>query len=482
MQRVIIIFLLLGFNYGGYCQIDWQHKDLTTDSVFGISTEKAYKELLKNKTPKKVIVAIIDSGIDTLHEDLQSVLWTDPKTGIHGWNYIGAETGREDITQLVGNKKDFYDSLSYTLVPEIYRAGYQQYMKLAPALTGKINAMESFIGKLENSKKLVNAIVEKIGKNLPSVEDFRNYNSANEEEGILVKQIIERMAIYKNWNELRYREIENLISLAQYHLKHGLNVMNNESDTANGDANVYPDAMGLGKQTNPTPLHGTHVAGIIGAVRDNGKGFKGIADNVQLMMLKVNGNIRELRDKSLAKAIMFAVDHGAKVINMSFGKPYTWDKQSVDDALAYAKKKDVLLLHAAGNNAENLDVVQNYPNPNDKTNWIVVGASGSKDDNRLAANFSNYGKSSVDVFAPGVQIYSCTPGSTYDYENGTSMAAPIVAGLAALIREYYPALTAVQVKEIITESVIKRDVLKDKCISGGVVNAYNALKLASTYR
>jgi subtilisin family serine protease len=201
----------------------------------------------------------------------------------------------------------------------------------------------------------------------------------------------------------------------------------------------------------------------------------------------MNGTIRELRDKSLAKAIRYAADNGAKVINLSFGKPYTWDKKDVDEAVKYAMQKDVLIVHAAGNDGEDLDNTPHFPNPiylddqGTANAWIEVGASGGKDDNSLAADFSNYGKRTVDVFAPGVNVYSTIPGNRYISWSGTSMAVPVVAGLAALIREYYPKLTAVQVKEIILKSVVKRDVLKDKCVSGGVVNAYNALKLAATY-
>jgi subtilisin family serine protease len=256
-------------------------------------------------------------------------------------------------------------------------------------------------------------------------------------------------------------------------LDHGLNINNAEQDTATGNADVSPDKIGPLPKPNLTPIHGTHVAGIIASKQ------YGIAKNVQIMMLKTNGNIRELRDKSLAKAIRFAVDHGAKIINCSFGKPYTWAKKEVDGAIAYAKQKDVLILHAAGNNGENNDVSPNYPDPDDKSNWIEVGASDEKGN---AANFSNYGKKKTDVFAPGVNIYSTLPGNKYGYQSGTSMATPVVAGLAAMIRGYYPKLTTFQVKDIIMRSVVKRENLKDKCVSGGIINAYNALKLAATYK
>lgn len=367
------------------------------------------------------------------------MLWNDPKTGHHGWNFIGTETGREDLTSIVSFLKDsaLYDSLAYGVVPPQYRKGYQAYRlskKLKPELAGKISDLRMQLAALEKEDKPDNA---------------------------------------------------QLIKMVKFHLLHGLNVDNNEADTAIGDANVYPDKIIPWPSTPPG--HGTHVAGIIGAVRGNGIGMDGVADHVQIMMLKTNGNLREIRDKAIANAIRYAVDHGAKIINMSFGKPFTWDKKSVDDAIIYAMRKDVLFIHAAGNDADDLDQTPYYPIPtyvngNGKAEaFLVVGASGPKDDNTLMAAFSNYGQHTVDVFAPGVDIYSTYPGG-YKIWSGTSMAAPVVAGVAALIREYYPKLSAVQVKEIIMNSVIKRDILKDKCVSGGVVNAYNALKMAATYK
>ena len=466
----------------------WQNLDLQKDSVFGISTEKAYNELLKNKKPVMVIVGIIDSGIDTPQEDLKAVIWTNTEDGSHGWNYIGAETGREDITQLAGYKKDFYDSLAYTTVPESFRAGYQQHRKLMPQLKGKIGAMQDLVAELELVQKTVDTILKKLGKTNPTADDFKNYREDNESQQLLIKKIIRRFALYPDWNTYQYNEITHILEMAKYHLAHGLNDSNTETDTAKGNTEVSPDKLGPVDEPNLTAYHGTHVAGIIGAVRNNNIGVNGIADHVQIMMLKENGTIREMRDEALARAIRFAVDHGAKVINLSFGKPYTWDKKAVDDAVRYAMQKDVVLVHAAGNTSENLDSEEHYPNPvyADKTGtakaWIEVGASGWNDDSTLATSFSNYGKKDVDVFAPGVEIYSTLPFNQYNSWSGTSMAAPMVSGLAALVREYYPKLTAVEVKDVIMKSVIKRDILKDKCVSGGIVNAYNALLLASKYK
>jgi subtilisin family serine protease len=493
-RKIIFICSLLTCTFLIFCipafsqKPNWQNLDLKKDSLFGISTGKAYAELLKNKKSRLVIVGIIDSGVDTAQEDLKAVLWTDPETGIHGWNYIGAETGREDVTLLVGYKKDFYDSLSYTMVPETFRSGYQAYRRLTPQLESKIEAMKNLIAELETIQRSIDTVLQKIGKANPGINDFKSYQPENDWQKELLRRVTKRLLLYPDWAGYHYNEITSILEKARYHVTHGLNLENQEADTARGDENIFPDQLGPVKEPNMTAYHGTHVAGIIGAVRNNDIGMNGIADHVQILMLKDNGTIREMRDDALARAIRFAVDHGAKIINLSFGKPYSWDKKKVDEAVKYAMQKDVLIIHAAGNAGENLDNEDHFPNPvyADKSGianaWIEVGASGWKDDSTLAAPFSNYGKKDVDVFAPGRAIYSTIPFNQYVSWDGTSMATPVVSGLAALIREYYPQLTAAEVKKIIVESVVKRPVLADKCASGGVVNAYNALKLASTYK
>jgi subtilisin family serine protease len=478
-------------------QKNWQNLDLKTDGVFGISTEKAYKELLKGKTSHTVIVAIIDGGIDTSQEDLKQVIWRDPKTGIHGWNYIAAETGKEDITKLVGNKSGLFDSLAYMEIPPTLQAAFKTHQELSPALESKVYIMKRLVGELDSVRLCADTIVKNIGKENPLIDDFKAYQPQNQNQIRIRKIMLKRMPFYSNWKTYQYAEITDILNKASYHVTHGLNADNNETDTATGNKDISFDKLGPLREPGSTAYHGTHVAGIIGAVRGNGTGMDGVTDNVKLMMLKNIGNIRELRDKNFALAIRFAVDHGAKVINMSFGKPYTWDKKDVDKAVKYAMKKDVLMVCAAGNNGEDIDKRPNYPNPvyadgsGRAKAWIEVGASNIKDDENLVANFSNYGKRTVDVFAPGVDIYSTLPYDQYDYYSGTSMATPLVTALAALIREYYPNLTAIQVKDIIMKSVVKVGhnvkVGYDKvpfsklCVSGGIVNAYQALKLAATY-
>jgi subtilisin family serine protease len=248
--------------------------------------------------------------------------------------------------------------------------------------------------------------------------------------------------------------------------------------------------------------HGTHVAGIIGAVRNNGKGINGIADFVEILPIRAIPDGDE-HDKDVANAVRYAVDNGAWVINMSFGKSFSPEKKWVDDAMRYAESKGVLLIHAAGNDNKNIDFEDNFPSMNENndttrafSNWISVGASGANDA-ELIASFSNFGKREVHVFAPGVKIYSTLPGgNTYGNMDGTSMASPVVAGLSALLLSYFPELSAAQIKDVILKSVYKPEGNKyikpgtedelvgidQLSVTGGIVNAYEAFRLASTLK
>ncbi|MES2830156.1 MAG: S8 family serine peptidase [Bacteroidota bacterium] len=430
--------------------IDWHNKDLNADKVFGISTIKAY-DLLKGKTSKPVIVAVIDAGIDTLHEDLKSILWINPKkkkgdNGSYGWSYIGSKKGNVQ-----------YDNMELT----------RQVRQYQQKDTTKLTAIDF---KVYLQKKA------ELDKQLS-----------------LYKKMLYGLESMKNVPEGMITMIAPLKTAVNYHL----NLAYDPRAELVGDDYFDSKERNYGSPDNngPDPMHGTHVAGIIAASRNNGIGMDGIADNVKIMAIRAVPDGDE-RDKDIANAIRYATDHGAKVINMSFGKYYTHDKRIVDKAVKYALKKDVLLIAAAGNDNKNIDSSVHYPNRNyvdggQAGAWIVVGASSSVNDANLKAGFSNYGKTTVDVFAPGVKIYSSVPGSKYEYQDGTSMASPVVAGLAAMIRGYYPKLTALQVKEIILKSVVKVDHLvtlnkkdvpfTDLCSTGGIVNALRALQLAATY-
>ncbi len=481
----------------------WSHLDIIKDTIPGMSVDKAYAELLKDKKGKKVIVAIVDSGVDIEHEDLKAVIWTnkkeiagngidDDKNGyiddIHGWNFLGNITKENAEYERIIASKELVDD-----------ATYQE----AKALNDK-NIVKSTNGKVrleEMSTDANNAdvvLTKYFGKPNYTIEEVKAINSQDAE-------ITKSIAMMQRVNSFGMTVPEFKIAL-QKELDGYIKVINGDNlktnyrkvvgdnpeditDTKYGNNNV----MGPDKEEI---LHGTHVAGIVAQVRYNGLGGDGIANNVEILTVRAVPDGDEY-DKDIALGIRYAVDNGAKVINGSFGKSFSPHKQWVYDAIKYAEKKDVLIVHAAGNDAKDIDYANNYPNDSDdkKTefadNLITIGALNYEYGNKVVARFSNFGKLNVDVFAPGVKIYASTPSNTYKLLQGTSMASPNVAGVAALIRSYYPKLSAKQVKHILMDSgvAITTDVIvagktndvrpfANLSQSGKIVNAYNALLMA----
>ncbi len=501
---------------------NWQNLDLKEDSVFGISTEKAYHKLLKGKTAKPVIVAVIDGGVDNNHEDLKQVMWVNEKEiagngkdddnngyidDINGWNFIGSAKGNVrydnlELARLIRKFQPKYASaLNSTPFDEKGRKEFILYQKMVTEYMDKLQNAQMGLENTTMFKKYLDEISTKIGKEYPTLEDFESYKSANDIESKVIKAV---KAELKDGDYKKFRkDIEEGLKYYNTQVTYNLNLEFDSRDTVNDNYSTDNERYyGNADVTGPDALHGTHVSGIVGANRINNLGIKGVSDYVRIMAIRAVPDGDE-RDKDVANAIRYAADNGAKVINMSFGKSYSWDKKVVDEAVKYALLKDVLLVHAAGNDSKNTEKEENFPNRlladslgitmGTADAWIEVGASSWKDDEDLVADFSNYGKKSVDVFAPGVKINSTVPDSTkYKEEDGTSMASPVVAGLAALIRSYYPKFTAFQVKEIIMNSVSKVDhkvkikedgssrkvPFSEVCLSGGIVNAYNALILA----
>lgn len=544
---------------------NWQNLDLKSDGMFGISTEKAYNELLKSKPYKSVIVAVIDGGVDEQHEDLKDVVWKNIKEiagnkidddhngysdDVFGWNYLGSSKGNVqydnlEMIRLIRIYQEKYAStLNSTPLNPVERKEFKLYKKLVTEYMDE--RQQATLGVDYYSRILIalNDIEKSLSKQSISVKDIENFKGKTDDDDRAIKTI--KKASKKEPSYLKIKEqLNDALDFYNKQLKYHLNLEFDPRDSIGDNYKNYKDlAYGNNDIKGPDALHGSHVSGIIGANRKNNIGIKGVADHVQIMALRAVPNGDE-RDKDIANSIRYAVDNGAKVINMSFGKQYSWNKAIVDSAVKYAVSKDVLLVHAAGNDGKNNDLSNNFPskfygdsvnenfkhlekplfnplevNNNNKgvfipkkratnkklkdsiatvpigaqaNSWIEVGASGWKDDDELVASFSNFGKLSVDVFAPGVDINSTVPGSKYKEEEGTSMASPVVAGLAALIRSYYPSLTAVQVKDIILNSVSKvnhkvkvkdetggskRVTLQDISVSGGIVNAYNAVLLA----
>ncbi len=506
---------------------NWHQLDLATTGYNGISLNQAYS-LIKSKKLKsnRVIVAVIDSGIDTLHEDLKPVMWKNPKEvpgngidddkngfidDVHGWNFLGGKDGRnvkEDSYEgarvynklkLKWEKKDIEEDK----LNAADKIEYQTYLRAKDKVVGSVNAQEvAYLKQLFPKFQAGDSVLRKIlGK--------EEYNG-NDLKGLVTT---DPTAISTKALILNISKANNSYDITNNQLLDDINGQLRKADAAVNPPKEYRKEIVGDDETNindrfygnndimaSTPFHGTHCSGIIAAARNNGKGIDGIADNVSIMMLRAVPDGDE-HDKDIANAIRYAVDNGAKIISMSFGKDFSPEKQWVDDAFRYAEKKGVLLIHAAGNDAKNVDSAENFPNPvyiNGKgkaTNVITVGASGDVKNGGLTASFSNYGKKEVDVFAPGVSIYSTVPGdTTYGNASGTSMACPVVAGIAALVLEHYPKLTAQQLKYVIekstspaTEKVNKPGTEEQVALSelsrtGGIVNAYTAIKLAGTIK
>jgi cell wall-associated protease len=477
----------------------WSHLDLAKDSIPGMSVDKAYAELLKGKKGVKVIVGIVDSGVDIDHEDLKAVVWTnkkeiagngidDDKNGfiddIHGWNFLG-NAGKETLEMTRVVKKGDDGSATYKNALAAYDEKYNKAMK-----------DKQQVDFLVATDK---AIQTHLGKENYTVEDLNGIVTTDPD---LTKSKMIMTRILTNAGPTFRAEIKEYSDYVYDQLNFNLNkefdgrkvVGDNPDDikdTKYGNNTVYgPD--------KEEALHGTHVAGIIAQVRGNNLGGDGIANNVEIMAVRAVPDGDEY-DKDIALAIRYAVDNGAKVINGSFGKSYSPHKQWVFDAIKYAEKKDVLFVHAAGNDGENIDLDENGNFPNDSednkkefaSNVITIGAINNQYGKNIIASFSNYGAFNVDVYAPGEEIYATIPNNKYKYLQGTSMASPNVAGVAALIRSYYPNLSAKQVKQILMDSgtPLPADVIlgenqdinakSDKTSkSGKMVNAYNALLMA----
>ncbi len=503
---------------------NWNSADLITDTIPGMSVDKAYKDILKNKKGQTVIVGVIDSGVDIEHEDLDGVLWKNPKEikgnrkdddnngyvdDIYGWNFLGdSENENLEYTRIVKKYKDKFKGKNLASVAAADKEDYQLYIKAKAAheeeyqkALGNKAQYGQILQQVSASHKIVS---EKIGKENYTQQEVLSVEAATPEMQQHIA-LLSQMFGFLDQGEYIPDFIKNIsegVTHFTEQLEYHLNVdFDGRSPVGDNVDDIADTNYGNNKVMGPNPdkkniKHGTHVAGIIAAERNNGKGVNGIAQNVQIMSIRAVPNGDEY-DKDIALAIRYAVDNGAKVINTSFGKYYTTHPEWVRDAIKYAAKKDVLIVNAAGNDAEDLDQKMVYPNDQtDNTteiadNFITIGALNYEYGSNLVAEFSNYGKNNVDTFAPGVKIWATTPSNTYEYLQGTSMAAPAVSGVAALIRSYYPKLKASQVKQILMDSGISipttvivggnptaTQKFTELSKSGRIVNLYNALILA----
>ncbi|SHJ73694.1 Subtilase family protein [Hymenobacter daecheongensis DSM 21074] len=504
--------------------VQWTNLDSQKDKVMGLSTQRTYDELLKGRIPTPVIVAVIDAGVDTTHEDLKRVLWKNPgeipgngldddKNGyvddVRGWNFLGNGKGENidvelyEETRLLVKLKPLYEGKKREALPAAKRAEFdlyqkvkkeyaaklkdenEQYMQLAP-LAGQLAGINEQLKQALGVAKVDTAILRR-----PPGAD------TNPQLLALTSQLYENLKSSGLPDmDAVVEQVKTATVETKKHLDYSLNPKFNPRALIGDDVdNVQDHSYGNPDITGPDALHGTHVAGIIAADRDNALGVQGVAGPlVRIMGVRAVPNGDEY-DKDVANAIRYAVDNGASIINMSFGKYYSPQRAAVEAAIRYAEVKGVLLVHAAGNESKNIDVHTHYPAPvplkgTAYANFLTIGASGSTNDAQLTANFSNFGQK-VDVFAPGVGIYSTMPGSKYGNESGTSMAAPAVAGMAAVLKSYFPQLTAADLKRIIRESAMPQHTSVPKpddkktvdfttlSSTGGVANLYRAVQLAA---
>ncbi|WP_026836849.1 S8 family peptidase [Gillisia sp. JM1] len=501
---------------------NWGQYDLVTDTIPGMSIDKAYSEIIKNKTGKSVIVAVLDSGVDIAHEDLKSVVWVnrdevanngkdDDNNGyiddVNGWNFLGdAVKENMEYTRIYKRLRSKYDGKPASGISSGNRAEYDLYVSAKAEYEKEYNETVQNKTQYDQIKQQLTiahkAVSAKLGK-----EDY------TKKELAAMEATTPEMQQYKAMLSQIQNNVDENIPTALKELDEAIEYFANRIDThfnlnldgraivGDNPYDITDNKYGNNKVSGPTKdkedvKHGTHVAGIIAAKRNNNIGIDGVANNVKIMAVRAVPDGDEY-DKDIALGIRYAVDNGAKVINTSFGKYFSPNPEFVYDALKYAASKDVLIVNAAGNEGLDLDTKMVYPNdqtPQNSTeivdNVLTVGALNYEYGSGLVAGFSNFGKSNVDVFAPGTKIWSTTPNNTYEYLEGTSMAAPAVAGVAAIIRSYYPKLSAAQVKNIIMNSgvstkatvVVSENTLNKKftdlSVSGKMVNLYNALILA----
>lgn len=474
----------------------WSHLDLVKDTVPGMSVDKAYAELLKGKKATTVIVSIVDSGVDIRHEDLQGKIWVNPKEiagngidddnngfidDVNGWNFLGDSNNEQlEMTRIVkmGPGTADYEKAKAQLEQEI--AGIMPTKQQIDMIVGADKAIKEHLKK-------DNFTLEDVKAMETTDEKLSQYKA-------MFTQILSKQS-----KEDFDKRIQGGVDYVYGQLNYNLNVdFDGRSIVGDNPNDITDTKYGNNNVTGPVAMdarHGTHVAGIVAQVRGNKKGGDGVATNVKIMAVRAVPNGDEY-DKDIALGIRYAVDNGAKVINGSFGKYFSPHKEWVMDALKYAAEKDVLVVFAAGNDSKDLDVENKYPSdsydgaPEISNNILIIGALAPEYSAKMVAGFSNYGKKNVDVFAPGVQIYATTPDQTYEYLQGTSMASPNVAGVAAMIRSYYPKLSAAQVKQIIMESGIplkntisvgenkQKANFADVSKTGKIVNAYNAILMA----
>ena len=502
--------------------LNWYNLDPATDNIQGAAVDRTYNEILLTRVPrKKIVVAVIDGGVDIHHSDLSEKIWKnedeipdnhldDDHNGyiddLYGWNFLGNPAG-ENV---------HYENYEYVRIYKKYDSLYRD-----------INSIHELPPAGQNDFKYYLASRRKYQEELKKAEEEKEYidffENAFDEAAVTVKTYLGKDTLSRSDLDTLVTgndSVQNAVTILTYfysndltpeairdYRKHNDDLLNKKLNPemnyrailSDDPADILDTDYGNNDVAGPAPEHGTFVSGIIAAARNNGEGINGIADNTEIMVLRAVPDGDEY-DKDIALAIRYAVDNGANIINMSFGKSFSPDKKFVDEALRYAEKNNVLVVHSAGNDASNIDKTVQYPSRAfiDGTvapNFITVGATAENRDDFFVADFSNYGRKNVDLFAPGVDMVSLYPENKYNSGSGTSFSGPVVSGVAALVWSYYPELKASEIKDILLQSVTRYEKLKvhyptdegkkNKMVkfkrlslSGGTVNAYNAMLLA----
>lgn len=532
--------IAIGPSSGGNDSTDvrqeWFLLDPEADHVEGASVERTYSTLLAKKPSRTIVVAVMDSGIDIDHEDLKGVIWVNedeiPDNGIdddhngyvddvHGWNFIGGKEGNVaadtyELTREYARLKEKYGGADEKKISRKNRAEYRYWQIISDRYERYKAKSEKDYTSCQEQLDSYKSFYDNLVASIDLLKSTYNLTEITREVVDTLKSEDKRIMLARYFvdiifeNSTETEHLDAVVDELDYIIRHNSEVCDHfktaveigynpeyDSRTIVGDDYSDPNQRDYGNNDvkGPDPSHGTNVAGIIGAIRNNGIGINGIADNVRIMAVRAVPNGDE-RDKDIANGIYYAVDNGAQIINMSFGKGYSPQKEVVDKAIRYAESKGVLIIHSAGNDKDNNDVDDSFPtrfylDGKEASNWIEVGASSSGVHEDLIGSFSNYGKKTVDFFAPGVDIYSTEPNNSYEHVDGTSFSSPVTSGIAAMIMSYFPHLTATQVRDILRESTRKFDGLKVKkpdtleevrfdqlCIAGGIVNAFEAVRLA----
>jgi subtilisin family serine protease len=482
--------------------------------VPGAGIDAAHSLLAGRRPGREVIVAIVDSGVDITHEDLDDVLWVNedevPGNGIdddrngyvddvHGWNFIGGPDGRSVN----------YDTFEMTRLHAacIGAPAAGPLPSPDPALCAEAaSAYEEEVAELTDQAEQIAQITEV----LLVVTQIMRVAVGSEPDVQSVTALIPTDARTAQAREIYLdlaaagidaAAIAEQGEMIQGLLSYGMDTAFDPRLIVGDDyTNLADRSYGNADVTGPDAGHGTAVASVVAAERSNGVGIEGIADGVRIMIVRAVPNGDE-RDKDVANAIRYAVDNGAHIINMSFGKGFSPHKEAVDAAVRYADEHGVLMVHAAGNDGANLADTPNFPSDryNDggtATLWIEVGALDWEGPSSLAASFSNYGAAQVDLFAPGVAILSAAPGNEYRPVDGTSIASPVVTGVAALLMAYFPALEAQDVRQILLETIAdRRDAMVvrpgsfgesvpfgELSVTGGILDAEAAVRAALANR